>query len=92
MSKISSNTYTLLYTYTAVTKLFFTQENISKEVMYSYHTICVDYEAKIKAGAGAGRNRAKVTAPAPAKYPGSSWQLRLLLQILGSHAPPHTVQ
>ena len=46
-----------------VTSLLFNLENIYKVVMY--HTICVNYEAKMEAGAGA-----KVTAPASIKYPG----------------------
>ena len=37
-----------------VTSLLFSLEKISKEVMY--HTICVNYVAKIAAGAGTGAN------------------------------------
>ena len=35
---------TLVY---IVASLYFTQEKISKEVMYRYHTVCVNYEVKI---------------------------------------------
>ena len=49
VSNISKITITLVYLFTS---LFFTQDNISKESMY--HTICVNYEAKIEAGVGAG--------------------------------------
>ena len=72
MSKITSNTCTVYL----VTSLFFTLEKISKEVMF--HTICVNYEAKIEAeavagtGAGAGtkrRFRLKPNTPAPAMKP-----------------------
>ena len=51
-----------------VTSLLFSLEKISKEVMY--HTICVNYVAKIAAGAGTGANpkwrlRLHPNTPAP---------------------------
>ena len=70
MSKITSNTCTVYL----VTSLFCTLEKISKEVMF--HTICVNYEAKIEAeavaGTGAGtkrRFRLKPNTRAPAMKP-----------------------
>ena len=58
VSKITSKT--------CIFSSFFSPEKISKEVMY--HTICVNYEAKIEDGTGAGpkwRLRLQPNTPAP---------------------------